>query len=240
MTPSLARGSVRLLAGGLLAVLLLVPVPLAAQTMMEQFGGFSANSDEPIDIESDSLEVFDAKKLAVFKGNVKAKQGTTELRARELHVTYSGEAATAATGQKKPAADPKGAAKPETQITRIEAKEKVLVSTDKDQSATSDWAVFDVKAQTVTIGGNVVLSQGDNVLRGERLVIDLKTNQSKFDTAGGPSKAPGRVKVLFNPKQGKDGKAKDGGEEAGKAGKAGKAGQKPQALAPAKPARPVP
>lgn len=190
--------------------------PASAQMFTEKFGGFS-KSTEPIDIESDSLEVRDQDKVAIFKGNVKAAQGKTTLRARELRVSYSGDAGVAASdGEKaavadKPAGDAKqpdgkrkGKDKPSTQITKIEAKEKVLVTIEQDQTATSDWAIFDVKAQTVTIGGNVVLSQGGNVIKGDRLVIDLKTSQSRFETGAG---GPARVKGVFMPKQGKDGKA---------------------------------
>ena len=58
--------------------------------MSNTFGGFSKNSDQPIDIESDVLVVHDAQKYATFKGNVKAVQGSTTLRATELDVHYVG------------------------------------------------------------------------------------------------------------------------------------------------------
>ncbi len=56
-----------------LGVVLLLPVSaLTAQTMTNSFGGMSKNSDAPIDIQSDLLTVYDTKKIAIFKGNVKA------------------------------------------------------------------------------------------------------------------------------------------------------------------------
>ena len=64
--------------------------PLAAQTLTNTFGGLSESSNEPIDIESDVLVVHDKEKYATFKGNVKAVQGTTTLRAKELDVHYVG------------------------------------------------------------------------------------------------------------------------------------------------------
>jgi lipopolysaccharide export system protein LptA len=64
--------------------------PAEAQTVSNTFGGFSKNSDQPIDIESDVLVVHDAQKYATFKGNVKAVQGSTTLRATELDVHYVG------------------------------------------------------------------------------------------------------------------------------------------------------
>src|SRR4029077_7652180 len=79
-----------LLAAGAVALCLLAATPAPAQTMTNTFGGFSKNSNEPIDIESDVLVVHDAQKYATFKGNVKAVQGTTTLRSRELDVHYVG------------------------------------------------------------------------------------------------------------------------------------------------------
>ena len=71
-------------------VALLCAAPLAAQTLTNAFGGLTESSNEPIDIESDVLVVHDKEKYATFKGNVKAVQGTTVLRARELNVHYVG------------------------------------------------------------------------------------------------------------------------------------------------------
>ena len=37
------------------------------------FTGLSANSNDPIQIEADSLEIQDAKKMAVYRGNVRVR-----------------------------------------------------------------------------------------------------------------------------------------------------------------------
>ncbi len=164
------------------AVLLIAPSTYIewahAQNLAESFSGFSSDSNKPIDIESDTLEVQDQKKIAIFKGNVKAIQGDFKLRSKELEVKYA--------GQNTPSSS-------NSEITQIKAQGKVLITTPQKQTATSDWALFDVKSNLITIGGNVVLSQGKNVLKGEKLVIDLKTGKSRFET--------GRVKGKFTPKQ---------------------------------------
>jgi lipopolysaccharide export system protein LptA len=162
-----------------------------AQTVSNNFGGFSRNSNAPIDIESDTLEVQDAKKLAIFKGNVKAVQAGMTLRSKELHVKYAGEPGSTGGG---------------SSITTIDAKGKVVITTEDDQTATSNWARFDVKSQTVTIWGDVVLSQGENVIKGDRLVIDLKTNRSRFENQGdvATGKRP-RVRMLVIPNKGETG-----------------------------------
>src|SRR5215475_10572599 len=78
------------LLAGAVALGMLAATEAPAQTMTNAFGGFSRNSNEPIDIESDVLVVHDAQKYATFKGNVKAVQGTTTLRSRELDLHYVG------------------------------------------------------------------------------------------------------------------------------------------------------
>lgn len=161
-----------------------------AQSVGTSFGGFSADSNEPIDIESDTLEVQETNKIAIFSGNVKATQGKMTMRSKLLKVKYTGGSAAGGTGESSGG----------SQITSIRAEGKVLINTADDQTATSDWAFFDVKSQTVTIGGNVVLSQGENVIKGDQLVIDLKTNRSRFVNRGDPSKRQ-RVRGLFMPKQ---------------------------------------
>lgn len=205
--------------------------PLAAQTLTNAFGGLTESSNEPIDIESDVLVVHDKEKYATFKGNVKAVQGTTILRAKELNVHYvggdklnpgpkkegGGEVAGAPATKVADAQSGGAAAAGENaQITKIEAKGEVVITSDKDQTTTSDWAIYDLPAQQVTVGGNVVLTQGENVLKGDRLVIDLTTGESRFENSGNDA-AGGRIRALFMPK------------EAAKKAKSGDASAKPGA-----------
>jgi lipopolysaccharide export system protein LptA len=182
-----------------------------AQTLTNNaFGGLSQSSSDPIDIESDALVVHDKEKYATFRGNVKAVQGSTTLRAKELNVHYIG-GGSLAPGAKEETkvAEAKGGAKGEqAQISKIEAKGEVVITSDKDQTTSSEWALYDVAAQMVTVGGNVVLTQGQNVLKGDRLVIDLKTGESRFENTGNVA-AGGRIRALFMPKDA----AKGGGEK---------------------------
>jgi lipopolysaccharide export system protein LptA len=220
----------------------LLSTPLEAQTLTNSFGGLSQSSKEPIDIESDVLVVHDQQKYATFKGNVKAVQGTTTLRAQQLDVHYVGGGDKIATGEATPAAANGAAAansaaatgaasgdKPaaasddqQAQITKIEAKGDVIINSAQDQTTTSDWALYDVPAQLVTVGGNVVLTQGQNVLKGDRLVIDLKTGESRFENPG-TTTAGGRIRALFVPKA-QDAKGKSSDAKPGESG----SGAKPQ------------
>jgi lipopolysaccharide export system protein LptA len=230
------------------------PAPLGAQTMSNTFGGFSKNSDQPIDIESDVLVVHDAQKYATFKGNVKAVQGSTTLRATELDVHYvggGGDSLTKApeTTGATPAADAKSegaggvgiGGQKGTQISKIEARGEVVITSDQDQTTTSDWALYDVPAQMVTVGGNVVLMQGKNVLKGDRLVIDLKTGESRFENKGN-TEAGGRIRALFMPEDAKPGddSSKDDTSGGKKSGSKGAGKDKAAAPQPAEVAAPQP
>jgi lipopolysaccharide export system protein LptA len=236
----------------------LTAAPAHAQTMTNTFGGFSKNSDQPIDIESDVLVVHDAQKYATFKGNVKAVQGTTTLQSRELDVHYVGGGGDSLTrGAETTGATPAADATNEaaggvgiggqngTQISKIEARGDVVITSDQDQTTTSDWALYDVPAQLVTVGGNVVLMQGKNVLKGDRLVIDLKTGESRFENRSSTT-APGRIRALFMPEDAKSGDnsskdGKSGGEKsADKAGDKGAGKDKAAPPQPAEAAAPAP
>jgi lipopolysaccharide export system protein LptA len=152
--------------------------------------GFSQNRDEPVKIRAASLEVREKDKMATFTGDVHVLQGDTELRCKTLVVFYEEE--TAPQPSKQASARPMKAAEPgpsgDRQIRLIEAKGNVVV-VQKDQNATGDAATFDMRKNTVTLIGNVVVTRGGDVLRGQRLVVDLTSGVSTMDQ--------GRVEGLF-------------------------------------------
>jgi lipopolysaccharide export system protein LptA len=156
--------------------------------------GFSQNRDQPVHIEAATLEVRDKQKQATFSGDVRVKQGDTGLRCKSLVVFYEqdGEAADKSKTLQAATPGPGG----EQRIKRLEAHGGVVV-TQKEQTATGDLGVFDMKANTVTLTGNpVVMTQGQNVLRGEKLVVDLTSGVSRVESSKG---GQGRVQGLFQP-----------------------------------------
>jgi lipopolysaccharide export system protein LptA len=74
-----------------------------------------------------------------------------------------------------------------------------VVVTQKDQVVTGETAVFETKTNLITMLGGVVLTQGQNVLRGDRLMVDMTTGVSKVESGSG-----GRVQGLF-PSSGQGG-----------------------------------
>jgi lipopolysaccharide export system protein LptA len=157
--------------------------------------GFSQNRDQPIQIEAASLEMRDKKKEATFSGNVKVIQGDTTMTSKVLVVFYEssdqGQNAAAA-----PPANAKAAAKSapmqsatpgpggSSSIKRLEAKGNVVV-TQKDQVVTGETAVFDTKTNLITMLGGVVLTQCKNVLKGDRLLVDMTTGVSRVESDSG-------------------------------------------------------
>jgi LPS export ABC transporter protein LptC len=154
------------------------PAAEAASAVQEQlFGSFKTDPNAPIDVEADSLDVHDPVRQAIFHTNVRAQQGDFVLRTVELIAFYSGQSGLGlGTG---PASD-----KTPAQLTRIEAKQKVLITSKDGQTATGDWATFDVKANTVLMGGRVVVTRGKDVAEGPRLKIDLTTGMYRFENEG--------------------------------------------------------
>ncbi len=165
-----------------------------AQDFGAAFSGFNSGSNEPIQIEADRLEVRDAEKLAIYSGHVRVLQGETLLQTPVLRVFYKNEEEAGKTGA------PTGATTGATsggvtgsKVSRIEAGPGVTVHS-KDQDASADRAVFDMAKDLVTMSGNVLLTQGGNVVRGERLIVNLTTKEGRVEG--------GRVQTLITPSSG--------------------------------------
>ncbi|MDO8980824.1 MAG: LptA/OstA family protein [Afipia sp.] len=144
--------------------------------------GFSQNRDKPIQIDAASLEMRDKDKAATFSGNVKVVQGDTTMLCKTLVVFYDNDQSSGAkkTAMKSATPGPAGS----SSIKRLEAQGGVVV-TQKDQTVTGDRGVFDMRANTVTMHGNVLLTKDKNVLRGDRLVVDLTTGISRVESNSG-------------------------------------------------------
>ncbi|MFC3230430.1 lipopolysaccharide transport periplasmic protein LptA [Marinibaculum pumilum] len=174
------------LAAALAVALALLPL---APPAVAQLGTGSHDSSQPIEVISDELEVQQANNLAIFSGNVDAIQGEMRLRADKLTVHYRNN--DQAEAQAEAAGAEAGGA-----ITKIVAEGQVFVSSPKE-TGQGDVGVYDVEGQTIVLEGKeVVLTQGDNVIRGARAVMDLETGRSVVQTKPG-----GRVRGLFIPNQ---------------------------------------
>lgn len=181
---------------GLLAVLMIAALQASAAA---QIGfGNRQNSDQPIEIASDTLEVQQDKQLAIFRGKVDVVQGDTRLRSDELHVYYRDRQAQQTAGGTAPAAParatPANSPGPDaSSITKIEAKGNVFVSTPKER-AQGQFGVYDVDKKTITLTGDVLLTSDQSTVRCQRAVMHQDTGRSTCDPVTG-----GRVRGVFLP-----------------------------------------
>ena len=139
---------------------------------------FKTNPNAPIDIDADTLDADDKVKTAIFRGNVIARQDEFVMQTPEMIAYYTGEAGLADAGVAGKTPRKKGEG---TQLTKVEARQKVFV-TSKGQTANGDWAIYDVRSNTVLIGGNVTVTHGTTVIKGPRLKIDMTTGVSNMET----------------------------------------------------------
>jgi lipopolysaccharide export system protein LptA len=144
--------------------------------------------------------VRDKTKEATFAGNVKVIQGDTTMTSKTLVVFYDQGASPEQPAQPKQKAAKAAPGAPiqsatpgpggSSSIKRLEARGSVVVK-QKDQVVTGDKAVFDTKANLITMSGGVVLTQCKNVLRGDRLMVDMTTGVSRVESDSG------RVQAMF-------------------------------------------
>lgn len=168
------------------------------QTLANVFSGFSSDPRTPIDITADKLVGNDAKKIAIYKGNVIAVRGDFTLKTVELEVHYSGR-----DDKKAPAT----VAADSQQVRRILAKESVVLTSTKDQSATAKNADYDVIGGLLVLTGDVFIKQGQSVVCGQRVQINLKTGEYTVERDPNaaarinPACPQGRVSTVLYPQQ---------------------------------------
>ncbi|SEP92789.1 lipopolysaccharide transport periplasmic protein LptA [Thalassovita taeanensis] len=152
-----------LLASALAALVIVTTPALAADVA---FGKSRQDSNLPVEVEADNLSVSQEDGTATFTGNVVITQGEMILSATEVLVVY------AETNKK---------------ITRLLATGGVTMvsGVDAAEAASADYSI---DAGTVLLKGNVLLTQGKNVMTGDQMTINLDT---------GTAQIGGRVKTTL-------------------------------------------
>jgi lipopolysaccharide export system protein LptA len=164
--------------------LLLVPFALAAATVsglaraQEPISALKGHdSNAPVDVTADRIEVQDRADRAIFAGNVHVRQAQLTLNTARLTVAYSSGGGI--------------------QIKRLDASGGVTVQSPSE-TARGEFGIYDLDRKLITLVGNVVLSRGGSQINGQRLVIDLDTGRAVID--GGPAgvgQSGGRVTGHF-------------------------------------------
>lgn len=154
-----------------------------------------ANTREPVSIEADKLVYYDKEQKAVYSGNVIAIQGDTKMTCSTLTIFMEHNAASGKADAAKPSdATAGGPGAAASSVKHMDCAGPVTV-VSKTQAATGDSGAYDKAQNKVWLIGNVTLSDGSNVTKGEKLTYDLTTGQATIDTGPGAK----RVKGLFIP-----------------------------------------
>ena len=153
----------------------LLTMSAAAQVSGQAFQGFRGESDDPIAIEADKLDVVDGEAKATFTGNVKIRQGASLITTGKLVVFYV-----------------KGGEGGQNDIERLDLSGGV-VATSEENTASAERGTYLVKSEDITLEENVVISQGESIAKGCKLVANLKTNVATLESCGG------RVQSVFKP-----------------------------------------
>jgi lipopolysaccharide export system protein LptA len=161
-------------------LLLTVLGPAAAFGQVSALKGH--DSDAPVDVAADRIEVQDRADRAIFSGNVVVRQGQLTLTAPRINVAYSSGGGV--------------------QLRRIDATGGVVVKSPSE-TARGNVGIYDTQARIITLIGNVSLVQRDGNVNGGRLVIDLDSGRAVMDGGGPPgtSRQGGRVTGRFTVPQ---------------------------------------
>jgi len=146
----------------------LFAVSVSAQGAQLPFGSLSSGEAQQVEIAADSLSIDQATKSAVFSGNVVAGMGELRLSAARVEVIYAEEGGAGA-------------------VKALRASGDVVFVSGTD-SAQADSAVYELVEGNVLMEGNVILTQGQNALSGQRLRIDLNAGTAQME---------GRVQTIF-------------------------------------------
>ncbi|SES70620.1 lipopolysaccharide transport periplasmic protein LptA [Paracoccus homiensis] len=150
-----------------LIALALTTGPALAQDV--SFGSIEADTSAPVEVAADSLSVNQGDGSAVFTGNVVIGQGEMRLSADKVTVEY------AQGGQDR--------------IKSLHAVGNVTLVSGADAAEAAE-GVYQVETGQVTLSGQVVLTQGRNVLTGDKMVVNLATGAAQVD---------GRVRSVLQP-----------------------------------------
>lgn len=139
------------------------------------------DSNAPIDVASDRIEVQDRSDRAIFAGSVKVRQAALSLDTERLTVAYTSSGGV--------------------QIRRLDASGGVVVRSPSE-TARGNFGIYDLDKKLITLVGAVQLNRGGSTINGSRLVIDLNSGRAVID--GGPpgvGQQGGRVTGRFTVPQ---------------------------------------
>ncbi len=168
----------------------------SAQAKGGRTGGIlpGASAKDPLNIDAGKLDYFDKEQKLVYSGSVIVVNGPSTLKASKLTIYLENN--KTAGGKDQPAGEGQATS---DKVKHIDAEGPVTM-VSKDQVGTGDSGSYDRAENKVYLNGNVVLTQGETVTKGDRLIYDVTTGQAVVQ-AGGGGQGSGRVHSIFTPKE---------------------------------------
>ncbi|MFC3068033.1 LptA/OstA family protein [Phenylobacterium soli] len=169
-----------------------IAAPIAAVVAVLLAGPAAAQLSQgkgPVDIASDQLETANNECVSTWRGNVEALQDNARLRTDLLKMYFQKGARPGSAGGGNCG-----------DLIRMEAQGAVYYVTPQ-QRVHGDNALYEATTDTLTVTGDVVAAQGQNVLRGERMVINTKTGEGHMVGSAQGRNKPNRVRGVFYPQQ---------------------------------------
>jgi lipopolysaccharide export system protein LptA len=146
----------------------------------------ASGSNAPVDITADELETSNGACTSTWRGHAEALQATSRLRADVLTTDF----APKGSGQAGACGD----------LVRLHAEGSVYYVTPA-QKVHGDAAVYEAASDTLTVTGDVVATQGPNVLRGSRMVFNTRTGQGRMEGGASGRNKANRPRGVFFPKK---------------------------------------
>ncbi len=170
-----------------IAALLAALIAAAPADAKGRSGGIlpGASAKDPLNIDAGKLDYFDKEQKLVYSGSVIVTNGPSTLKASRITIFLDGKGGGDASG-----------ATSNDRVKHIDAEGPVTM-VSKDQIGTGDRGSYDKAENKVYLTGNVTLTQGENVVKGDRLVYDVTTGMA---TVQGGAAQGGRVRSTFTPK----------------------------------------
>ena len=133
----------------------------------------AADSDQPLEITSNQLEVFQEEQKSVFSGDVVARQGEMTLYTDQLTVIFDDQ----------------------NNVSRVEAAGNVRIE-EPLRHARGNHAVFDRDEDTLVLSGRAEVVQGENRISGDEITLFIGQNRSVVK-----SHDTGRVRAVILPEK---------------------------------------
>lgn len=181
-----------LIAMAVLAAAVVAVQPAAAQT--------PRNTKAPWDVTADQLETHSSTCVAIYNGSAEALQDNSRLRADTLiaHLEVT-------KGKPAPAAGGGGDNGNSCgNMTTLEAKGNVYYASSDGRRVHGDNGFYDAATTTITITGDVTAVDGQNVMRGTKMVYNTQTGEGHVEGGDKGPTAKNRPRGVFYPKDAND------------------------------------